>query len=400
MKNPPPFAANNRISSDTMKLVASLGLFILAVLAAISIAKGFQNAMIGSQDFQWSPARLLSEGRNPYQVFLGGNKDGSLILSQGPNYLHLLYVLFLPFGLLDWGTVKPLWALINVVLGILCVHFIARSGSKISGSWLLAVLLIFLCSTPFRNTVSNGQQALLILLCSYLGWSMRPALRSSPFLSIAYVKYSFAPPVMLWLLLEKNFRLVFASFLFLAAGWILFSILAGVNPLQTAFQPLQVSAIAVSEGMADVMSICRVFDLNGYLFPGVAYVMGLGLATGLTLYLRLFCRHLADEDIFAALGLISLMSFIHLGYDFVFLLPVFCRAHFLGLRKRLMVYTGVGYFWFALRFFMPNDVHYSWLILINFLIAAAVFFVFVSSREAGVNKGSVGGFGERLYWKV
>lgn len=400
MKNPPPFATGNRINSDTLKLVASFGLFVLAVLAAISVAKGFQNALIGSQDFQWSPARLLGEGINPYQIYLGGNKDGALILSQGPNYLHLLYILFLPFGLLDWDTVKPVWAVTNVALGILCVHFIARTGSKISGSWLLAVLLVFLCSTPFRTTVSNGQHGLLILLCSYLGWSMRPTLRSSPLLSISYVKYSFAPPVMLWLLLEKNFRLLFMSFLFLAAGWILFSILAGINPLQTALQPLQVSALAVSEGTADVMSIVRVFDLNRHVFPGVGYVMGIGLAIGLTLYLRFFCKHLADEDLFAALGLISLMSFIHLGYDFVFLLPVLCRAHFLGLRRRVLVYAGVGYFWFALRFFMTNGGHYSWLILLNFLVIAGMFFVFVSSRHAGAVSGGAAGFGERFFRKA
>ncbi len=380
MKNSLDSAVGAKIGDDALKVVYRFLLLALAVLAALSIAKGFQNALGSSQDFQWSPTRLLMAGENPYQVSLDGNKNGALILTQGPNYLHLLYILFIPLALLDWNTVKPVWALVNVVLGFSCVYFIAHSGSKITGGRLWAVLFIFLCSTPFRNTISNGQQALLILLFSYLGWSMRPMLSAAPFFGASYVKYSFAPPIMLWLLLEKNVRLILLSFLFLAIGWLLFSAIVGINPIETAFQPLQVSAKEVGIGTADIMSIGKVLEWDKHVFRGIGYVAGLVLAAALTLYLRFFCRRLESEDIFAALALISLMSFFHLAYDFVFLLPLFCRSFSLAFWRRLVVYAGIGYFWFGLRFFMTGDGPHGFLTPINFIVVVLMFFAFTSSK--------------------
>ena len=43
---------------------------------------------------------LLSEGHDPYAWYLAGNPGERIMMSQEPNYLHLLYVLLLPFAYL------------------------------------------------------------------------------------------------------------------------------------------------------------------------------------------------------------------------------------------------------------------------------------------------------------
>lgn len=376
---------NRRDAGNVRRTAWRIALIVLAIFAGISLAKGFQNAMINSQDFQWSPARLLLEGINPYQVSLEGNMNGLLLLTQEPNYLHLLYILFLPLGFLDWNTVKPVWALANVLLGFFSAYLIARSGTRLSWDAFLAILLLFFCSTPLRNTISNGQHALLILMFSYLAWSRRASLISAPLFSISYVKYSFAPPVVFWLLLEKRFRVVAASFIVLGLAWMLFSVLVGGDPLRIIFQPLQVSAKGVGIGTADIMSISKAFDLDQYLVRGIGYASGLLLAALLALYLFFCCRHLADDDVFVALGLISLLSFFHLAYDFVFLLPLACRALSLELWRRLVVLSGIGYFWFLLRIFMTGQPNYPVLVPVNFLILLVMFFAFTFSRKGFMN---------------
>ena len=58
---------------------------------------------------------LFIEGTNPYAHHLNGNHDGRLVLSQWPNYGHLLYFLLIPFGLLDWPAAKLAWAVFNLI---------------------------------------------------------------------------------------------------------------------------------------------------------------------------------------------------------------------------------------------------------------------------------------------
>ena len=65
-------------------------LLLLALVATISTLQGFNNALQGSQDFQWSPSVLFWEGVNPYTYYLNGNENNRIILSQAPNYAHLV----------------------------------------------------------------------------------------------------------------------------------------------------------------------------------------------------------------------------------------------------------------------------------------------------------------------
>jgi hypothetical protein len=146
------------------KYIAKLiSLILIGILALISVYQGFSIALNFSGDFQWSPTVLFWKNINPYIHYLSGNKDGAIILWQAPNYAHLTYLIFAPFTIFEWQIVKPLWASINILLGIFCVFIICRqSDFSIIDTYI--VLVIFLSSTPFRNVVGNGNHSMIVLL--------------------------------------------------------------------------------------------------------------------------------------------------------------------------------------------------------------------------------------------
>src|SRR5438105_711366 len=66
-------------------------LAVMLILAAIALGDGARKALINSQDFQWSGARLLLHRQDPYKTFVkhvqgDPTASRSFILTQAPNY--------------------------------------------------------------------------------------------------------------------------------------------------------------------------------------------------------------------------------------------------------------------------------------------------------------------------
>lgn len=330
------------------RLPAWLGWGAAGSAALLSCGAGLRNALSHSQDFQWSPARLLLTGTDPFAVWLSGDAGSQIILTQTPNYAHLLYLLLLPFGALPWTAAKALWAAANLLLTLLGCGFMAR-GARNSRTALLAVLCVFLVSTPLRVALGNGQQVLLSLFCLYLGWTLPRTLSAAFFLAIGFSKYTFVLPYALWLLLERRVARLAGAVIILCAGWLVFSAWTARPPLMTALEPIQVGVRAVGLGIGDVMSLSSAAHLDRIAFPGVGAALGLLCATFLIVMVKGALKSMSETERFAALGLIALMSFVHLSYDFVYLLPMAFSLPRLPAARRWMVAGGIAYFWFFLK---------------------------------------------------
>jgi Glycosyltransferase family 87 len=346
------------------------------LVALLSCGAGLRNALLHSEDFQWSPARLLLTGADPFAVWLHGNVGNQIILTQTPNYAHLLYLLLLPFGALSWTAAKALWAAANLLLTLLGCWFMSR-GARNSRSVFLLVLCVFLISTPLRVALGNGQQVLLSLFCLYLGWTLSRTWSAAFFLAIGFSKYTFVLPYALWLLLERRSARLAGAVVILCAGWLVFSALVGRPPLTTAFEPIQVGVRAVGLGIGDLMSLSNALHLDRVAFPGVGAVLGLLCAALLILMVKDALKSMSETERFAALGQISLMSFVHLSYDFVYLLPMAFSLGNLPAGRRWVVAGGIAYFWFFLKLIdliwapanAPTWIIASWLIELGMLCA-------------------------------
>ncbi|HTY49500.1 MAG TPA: glycosyltransferase 87 family protein [Steroidobacteraceae bacterium] len=325
----------------------------LAALASVSVLQGLHNALRASQDFQYSPTRVLMRGADPYLTWLHGNPGGVIILSQQPNYAHALYLLLMPLAALPWPVAKLAWAALNLASAV-TVTLLMGGRPDASPVRTAALLCIFLASTPFRVAIGNGQQALIVLVCLYAAWrSARPAGASTILaalgFAIGFSKYSFLPPYAHGLLLAKRTRLLVWALAALAAGWMIFSFLVGRPPAATLLEPVKVGSSAVGFGTADIMSLSRSLRADAEVFPGSSAACGLACSILLCTLCRQSLVHGDRLESFAITGLVSLVSFVHLSYDFVFLLPTLMLLPSLPRAPRLITAAGLTYFWFGLK---------------------------------------------------
>ncbi len=336
-------------------------LIALLLAAIVSIYQGYSNAqkVDGSDDYQWSPSVLFIEGVNPYAYQIQGNIEGRIILSQRPNYAHGLYVLFVPLALLDYKTATAIWAILNILMALLTIIVIGRQF-KLSTTSLLICGLIFFCSTPFRNSVGNGQQSILTLFTFSL--ILLSHNRIGSFLSgISYFKYSFAPSLAFYILLQRGFGSFLISLLPGILGYLIFIWYLNSDPWQTLFDPLKVAMGSRPgwEGVGDWMTISKMVipESSGIFRAILAYLTPLLLSSIIIAKAVREQKSIAFSFCIACLA--SLMFFSHRWYDHVFLLPVFAYAiaNFRHIAAK-MITVIIMWNWFAmkiLRYFLENN---------------------------------------------
>jgi len=358
------------------RLFEGLGLALLGALACKGLVEGGYYALQYSQDFQWSPAVLLSEGRDAYAWWLDGNADGRIIMSQEPNYLHLIYVLLLPFAALPWPVAKMAWALCSAGMGVVAGLWLAREAG-LRGWTAMAALATFIAASPFAHALGAGQQSLLVLFALTSAWRTRGRALGGVAFAVAACKYSFAPPMLIWLLLERRWRALAAAALTGTAGLAAYAWLCGANPLAILTEPLQVSAKATRVGLADAMSFARALQLDA----GPVYLAGLAVAAlGVGLLWRRR-RELDDLTIFALLCQLSLLALFHHLYDYVLLAPLFFRALSFPPVLRAVTLVYVGWFWFVVQFIDSLDIMKTPAAISAMALASAA--VFVAAATAG-----------------
>jgi len=357
-------------------------LFLLAIAATVSTLQGINNALRYSQDFQWSPSVLFWEGVNPYAYYMNGNENDRIILSQAPNYAHFTYLALLPFSLLNWEDAKFAWALTTLLLGVLAVRILCKQA-RLELNETLIILFVFLCSTPFRNTVGNGQHAVVVLISFCAFFLQRKSLGES-LVGIGFFKYSFMPPVFLYFVFDRGFKSAIFLSLSCVIGWLLFSLYLDTSPLSTLTQPLRVSHNSVENGTADIMTIVsfiypskellldRIFVYSAPVLLSLAFAFFVTKTTGSVLYK------------FAMLTIACLVTFKHLGYDFVLLLPAFVYAFKYRATIQAKIAIGlISFNWFGLKLIAPLNIVPQLLIVVNFLsIMALAFFIRIINKES------------------
>ena len=197
-------------------------------------------------------------------------------------------------------------------------------------------------STPLRNSLGNGQHAILVLFF----YSLILIKKKSFFVGISYFKYSFMPLISVFLLFKYGMKKLFYSFLPSLLGWIFFSIYLKENIFYTLAQPLKVAhkGFAFRLATGDIFTIINFFYSNKFF----SYIIILFLIFVLTYVIS------KKTNLFHILSLLSvgsLMILPHLIYDYVLLLPAL--IYFWKNNKNFLPKIGILiilYFWFGLKF--------------------------------------------------
>ena len=304
----------------------------------------------GSMDYQYSPTKLFLDKINPYEYFL--YEDHSRFIGvQYPVYSHATYIFYIIFAVFDWEISRFIWSITNIILAILCVIIISKYA-KLKTYEIIVIGCIFFISTPLRNCIGNGQISLVVLM-SYCSLFLKSNYKRNFFLGFSYMKYSFMPSLAFFIFLKDGFVALLISGIFCIFGWIIFSLYLDQSLLHTIFQPLEVGLNGFDRGLArgDFFTILNKFD---YYFFDESSVYR-------TIFIVIFITALLvypvtkKKDILLNLNLlfiINLLTFGHLIYDFLVLLPTFIYSfknyNFVKGKISMII---VLYFWIGIRLY-------------------------------------------------
>lgn len=368
-----------------MRLLWAVG----SVATTASVYAGLLNSIHHSQDLQWSGTRLLLNHVNPWLQSLAGNPDHTLILSQGPNYAHFLYLLMAPLGAMSFAAARVVWAVCNLIFAGLTLWLVKGIFEQTRTEWGITCIA-FLCGTSFRNDLGNGQQALLVLVLVAAAYSARKPWPKCLWFGLSYCKYSFSPPYFFDLLLSRPIGFVAATLIPAAIGVLWAHWMVGGPWLQLIVEPLLVGK-GIRPSNSDLMAMVDDFFIwrHGWniLYLILEYAVPVLAAAAVAWRMR-FKSGLRGSALRQALtavyGTSALLLFRHLGYDFVFLIFAFALA--LKYPRQLAaraVLIGIVYFWFLQRagnlFHLGLDMGFP---VFNFLVLGSLFVFLLRIRHA------------------
>lgn len=356
-------------------------LVILVALALLSAAQGLHNAIEQSQDLQWSGARMLLHRIDPWADAIQQDPLHLIYKTQIPNYLPLLYLLMLPLGVLPPLAAQVIWALCNLAFAAISAWVAARFYGLGRGG-AVAVLCLLWMATPTRVTIGNGQYGLLVLVlwCVSL-LALRITDTRAMIAGISYVKYNFAPVLLLYLLMKAGLRRALVSLVPVLIGAVLVCLWLGQWHSPAQILHFSVSPLRVADSGYGYFPRWGGSNLMDMIEPpllhlGVPYsrLQSISLTAAVLLWVVFlyYCLRRNRSAVrwhMAILGLASYALFRHHSYDGVTLLFPLCYAfERWRVPQSKLVFAIIVYCWYLQRLLNSLDPYSSVLPKVEFLL--------------------------------
>ena len=304
--------------SDNNKYLTLFLIFIFIFICTIFIFKAFINATTLNGSVDLFPIHHLSKNFwNRIDIF-EGMKPGETGM---PVWNHLIYIIFYPLTIFSFDTAKILWFFLNLIFTYVIVRILKKAYNLgINKSLILAIIII--SSTPFTNTLGNGQIGLFLLMTLLIYWYSNNKFKGI-FLSTAYIKFSFAPFFLINSLFKKEVDVIYAMI---------------ISTLAVIFFGLYISDLKLIEFFNPLLAIISVIKVNSETFVGDgnnfhirALFLNLGLFNyyvygmvffGILNLINIFYFKRKSDVLFLLISISSLFIFYHNYYDLVFLIPL------------------------------------------------------------------------------
>jgi len=331
------------------KKIKILFFTIVIILALISVIHSFNQSQKFSYDFHYYPSKLVSEGINHYQYVLDGKHDRGpadrMLYSQDGIYAHGLFILLLPFTLLEWDIAKTIWAFLNISFCSIILFFFYRGFSIPRNIFILSACL-FLMSTPLRINIGYGQQTLLTFLFFILPFVFKNKI-SILFSGISYFKYNIGYVLFIYFFSLKNINKILISSIPCIFGWLLYSFITNTNIIQNLFEPILVlnHFFSIKNHLpVTIFSLLQEIGFNKYLVIVIPLILS---------FIIIYKLKDVKNDLFklSMICLVSLSFAAHQLHDYILLLPllIFSILNFKFFFSKINLIV-IFYFFFFLRF--------------------------------------------------
>jgi hypothetical protein len=375
----------------TKPMLRFLVLAVLAVMAAVSTYVGVKEAAFSDPttegiDFQWSGANLLSQHQDPWKLFINHQDKGKIILGQQPNYLAELFLLLEPLGRMPFPEAVKWWCGLNLIFAG-CIVYLLSKMFALDRDHTLLVTFLLMASMPFRVTLHNGQHGLFVLLMLCLAFFPRNPILKGLALGVSYSKYSFAPVIVMMLLVKRRVGTVLVSFIPPLVGLLVAWGVLGGSLRILALEPFAVAKIAMGPGSSDIMTfletLLRRLQISPALTFSIPSALGLLAAAVSAIWIGRN-RRMDDKLQFAVALILTLMCLKHVEYDFVVLVvPVAAAVMAPRSKAQVVVLLCALHFWLltpiighifsAQRVYAPEVLIYGILLLVMAIAASRLY---------------------------
>jgi len=352
-----------------LKTLKQACLVFLMLLALYGLGVGIVGAVHplnprywdGSNDFQWSPSRVLLEGTDPYALYSevgpanNARVGNPFILSQWADYPPSSLMILWPLAVLPWQVAKWSWLIINLLsIGaiIWSLSRIYKFGADTEQRWLsphLWFVVMFLACPSVCSTLKSGQHGLFSIAMFLMAVVACEEDRSGAgkakagiLLAISWLKYNMTMPLSLFFLTRERRP----AFIIAAASHLFATIFAGAwtntSPLELLRGNLEIASKNLGLVAFDLSQTVTYIGLPGY----VCLVAALSSVVLVAVFKAGNRRH---GEVLCMLAFFSFVLLPHLRYDlFILVIPLaFALSRFAKGHIQKLILLSIVQLWFV-----------------------------------------------------
>jgi hypothetical protein len=263
-------------------------------------------------------------------------------------------VMLSPLGLLPFGAALPFWVLVNLALAFFAPYMAARFFQPHAPFRIIVPPILMFLSWWGTHTLTQFSLLALALSMAALFLSDGKPLASGMCLGLALMKPQVALPVLCWTLFTRRWRMAATALSVVALGLAIFCARAHAGPASVIERYLAILAMyhtgdAILSGASELRPLIHAVVSDVSQVDLISGAIALGLIAGICVAGFQEGRS-RSRALYTAPPLVAcwaLLTFYHLSYGFVVLLPVMMLLFFndadqAPLRKALFWTVQIG----------------------------------------------------------
>ena len=354
-------------------------LLTLAIVQILNIKNlNIHGYPLSFNDLKWSGSNLFLQNKNIYEIFYSGNYENQIIGAQFPNYLVSSLYFHLPFGYFNFKTASFIWTCFTFLLLIHSYLIYEKKNLMLKNQdkviFFSFILLIF--SEPFNWLISNGNYSIVCFWAINYFFLSQHKSKFIP-LFVTFIKYSFAPILIFYSLLNKDIKIILLVVLLNIILMIHFSYIFNYNFFQLIFDPLIIGSKSTASGFFDLQTLLGNHPSNVLL--RYSLIIFISFIVYFYIYNLTLRNSLFDLSIMV---LATLLFYKHLYYDQILLLPVLIYSFKLHYKLRIMTISIILYYWFIAYLEVLHPIRYwkTFMLFNNSLSVICIYIIFKANE--------------------